>query len=393
MLLLEVLTGAASLAILAPVLILLTEVLAALVSKESEPILACGQWPRLAVVIPAHNEALVVRDTLQYLLPQLRSGDRVVVVADNCTDETAAIAAAAGAEVSVRHDESRRGKGYALDRGIRYLESAPPDVILILDADCRIAQGSVDRLALICAQTGRPAQALNLSYAPPGAGVKVHIAEFASTLKNRVRALGMRNLGLPCHLTGTGMAFPWACIRQARLATGHIVEDIKLGLELISAGHPPLFCPEARVSSSFPASDEGFNSQRTRWEHGYLGVLLQDAPAVIKESLARRDGRLLAVGLDLCVPPIYLLALLVAAVWAASALGFALVHLKLPLFIASAAAGLLGLSVWLSWVRYGRESLSLYTLALALVYALRKIPFYARFLVNRQLDWVRTRRD
>ncbi len=391
--LLELLIGAAALALLAPILILAAEVAAALFAEEHAPAPPAGTRPRVAVLIPAHDEGSGIGDTLRALIPQLRHGDRLLVVADNCADDTAAVAATEGAEVIVRSDRSLRGKGYALDFGMRHLEQAPPDAVLIVDADCRLTEGSVERLALLCASTARPVQALNLSHAPPGAGVKVRIAEFASALKNLVRPLGLRRLGLPCQLTGTGMMFPWKCISTAQLATAHIVEDLKLGLDLTAAGYPPLFCPDARVSSYFPASEEGFKAQRTRWEHGYLGVLLKDAPAVLLRALRAGDAQLLSLGLDLCVPPVALLSLLVAAVWIASALLQAISHRDGPLLLATVTAGLLALSVLASWARFGRRIVSLGTLALAIVYALWKAPVYARFLVARQLDWVRSKRD
>ncbi len=393
MLLLEVLIGAAALAVLCPTVILSIEVLAALLARENEPRPAGAVRPRVAVLVPAHDEASGIRRTLQSVSVQLQAGDRLLVVADNCTDDTAAVASAAGAEVLVREDPTLRGKGYALDFGLRHLAGDPPDVVLMIDADCEVAEGSVAKLAYLCASTGRPAQSLNLSLAPPQAGLRIRIAEFASVLKNQIRPLGLRTLGLPCHLMGTGMAFPWTCIGRVSLASGHIVEDLKLGLELMRKGQAPIFCPQARVTSYFPTSEQGFVSQRTRWEHGYLGVLVTDAPGILLQSLSTLNGRLLIMGLDLCVPPIALLTLIVSAMWGASALLGALTGRDLPLLIASAAAALLALSVLASWARYGRQTLSLWSLALALLYAVLKIPFYLRFLVARQFDWIRARRD
>lgn len=394
MLLLECLIGAAALAVLLPVLVLFAEVLAALIGREDRQLDGNSLVrPRVVVVIPAHNEAGGIRTTLQSLMPQLRQGDTALVVADNCSDETATIAAAEGAEVIIRQDSTHRGKGYALDFGMRHLERDPPEVVVILDADCRLEEGTIARLAHMCALRRQPVQGLNLSRAPLGAPVKVRIAEFASVLKNLVRPLGLRRLGLPCQLTGTGMAFPWSLISGMTLATGHIVEDLKLGIDLAAAGHPPIFCPLARVTSDFPATEEGFNTQRTRWEHGYLGVLLRDAPGVLAKSVARRDGRLLAMGLDLCVPPLALVSLLTVAVWSASAVLYAVVRAGVPFFMATAAAVLLGFSVLSSWARFGRQIVSLGTLGLAIAYAISKLPVYGRFLVARQLDWVRSRRD
>ena len=67
------------------------------------------------------------------------------------------------------------------------------------------------------------------------------------------------------------MAFAWQDLAVLNLATGHLVEDLKLGLECAALGKPPMFCPDAVVNSHFPTSQEGLNIQRKRWEHGHLG--------------------------------------------------------------------------------------------------------------------------
>lgn len=391
MTLLGYLIGAAAVVLLIPIAVLAVEVFPAANTEERDG--AEVGRPSVAIVMPAHNEAYNIRDTIEVLLPQLLTADRLVVVADNCSDETAAIAAAAGAEVIVREDSQRRGKGYALDYGMRHLARKPPEVAMIVDADCRVGAGAIDMLARACARTGAPVQARYLLRAPAGAGLMVRIAEFACVLKNWVRPLGLRRLGLPCQLMGTGMAFPWTRIRGATLATGHIVEDLKLGLDLAAAGAAPVFCPGAEVTSFFPSSAEGFKTQRTRWEHGYLGVLLKDAPAMLSTGAGRRDLRLLAMGLDLCVPPIALLTLLTAAVWVAAALLYLAARVAAPFALASVAAAVLVVTVFAAWARFGRDIVSLGNLLLAVVYALWKIPLYVKFLVARQVDWVRSKRD
>lgn len=388
----EIAVAAAALVLLVPILTLALEVIASVPSRERQPVSGAAR-PRLAVVVPAHDEAALIGGTVRAILPQLLASDRLIVVADNCSDETAAVAGAAGARVIARNDTSRRGKGYALDFGIRHLSDDPPDVVLIVDADCRVGESCIDLLARTCAGTQRPVQALYLMHAPAGAGLTGRIAEFAWILKNRVRPTGLGRLGLPCQLMGTGMAFPWRCIARADLASGHIVEDLKLGLELARDGSPAVFCPQALVTSDFPSSAEGMKSQRTRWEHGYLGVLMQDAPPMIVQSLVRRSLPLLALGLDLCVPPIALLVLLASAVWVAAALVYALEGPVGPLLTASAELTLLGCCVLIGWMRFARDVISAKSLAFAPVYALAKIPLYARFLVARQIDWVRSKRD
>jgi cellulose synthase/poly-beta-1,6-N-acetylglucosamine synthase-like glycosyltransferase len=315
------------------------------------------------------------------------------VVADNCSDDTQKIAESEGAEVISRQDPLRRGKGYALDFGVRHLEHDPPDVVIIIDADCLAAAGSIDKLARLSAYTHRPVQALYLMFAGAGASLKLRIAEFAFLVKTRVRPTGLHRLGLPCQLMGTGMAFQWACISAAPLATDHIVEDLKLGIDLARRGEFPLFCAGACVTSKFSPSSEGTKSQRTRWEHGHIGVILSDAPRLLLDSIRKFDVRLMSMALDLAVPPLSLVAIANLLIWIGGVLLFVSTKLAAPLVIATISVSMLTVSVFVSWVRYGRQVISLADLGLATYYAIVKIPLYARFLITRQLDWVRSKRD
>lgn len=378
--------------ILLPVLVLCAQVLLACLPARPVPV-AQGRRPRLAVLVPAHNESSIIIATLNSLLPQLQAGDRLLVVADNCTDDTAALARAAGAEVIERSNQQQRGKGYALDFGVRHLAADAPEVMIIVDADCQVSDGTLARLAISCIDSGRPVQALYLMHAPEGSGLKVRIAEFAWRVKNLVRPVGWARLGLPCQLMGSGMAFAWQDIGLINLASGHIVEDLQMGLDFCRSGKPPLFCPAAHVSSYFPRSDEGLNTQRTRWEHGHLGVILSDAPKLLLESLRRGNWKLLGMSLDLLVPPLALLILVVGVAFSIAWLLFMLGGLLVLALIASIGMLLLGLAIISAWAKFGREIVSIVALLYAPFYILKKIPLYLSFLLKRQVDWVRSKRD
>lgn len=387
-----VLLGASVLLLLVPVMVLFTQVLMAWPAYRPEP-LPRGRRPVLCLLVPAHNEAAVIADTLRCVAPQLVEGDRLLVVADNCADDTAEIARRLGAEVIERRDIERRGKGYALDFGMRHLREHPPEVVLVLDADCQVDPGTIERLARACGRAMRPVQALYLMHAPKGGGPGTRLAEFAWLVKNQVRPLGQRRLGLPCQLMGTGMALPWAVLGQARLANAHIAEDLKLGVDLAMAGYPALFCPEARVSSFFPGGKRAAASQRTRWEHGHLGTIPQELPRLLAKAVAKRDLRLLGLALDLAVPPLALLAILLSVACAGALAGLGLGLPAWPLQLALLAAGLLLAAVLLAWHGWGRQVLPFAELLRAPVYAVAKIPLYLRFWTRRQRAWVRTERD
>ena len=348
---------------------------------------------RVAVLMPAHDEAQGITDAIRAVLGQLQFDDRLLVVADNCTDETAAVARAAGAEVIERQDTHRRGKGYALDFGVRWLEKSPPDVTIIIDADCIAQPGSIARLAGACMASGRPTQALYLMHAPAGSRLSVRIAEFAWLIKNKLRPLGSLAMGWPCQLMGTGMAFPWAIIQNAPLATGHLVEDMQLGLDLAKAGTPPLFCPQALVTSTFPTDTAGVKSQRTRWEHGHLSVLTTVGPAMIWQALKTRNMYLFAMALDLMVPPLAALVLALAALVTVNTAWWLATGSALPLAISILAAGLVVVGVSIAWAREGRQIVSLGEMLALPWYVVAKIPVYIRLFTKRQVEWVRTKRD
>jgi hypothetical protein len=192
---------------------------------------------------------------------------------------------------------------------------------------------------------------------------------------------------------GAGMAFSWRDLVAVDLANGHLVEDLKLGLDFCRIGKPPLFCPDAQVTSQFPLSQEGLSSQRTRWEHGHLGVILAEVPKLLVSAVTRRNAPLLAMTLDLLVPPLALLVMGLVGVACVAWLAALLFGITAPAWVATGALVMLGVAVLLAWGRFSRELIPFSVLLYAPFYAARKIPLYLGFLIKRQVEWVRSKRD
>ena len=380
-----------ALLLVSPAIFLFLQVLLA----PRRPALAAATGSRLpvAVLIPAHNEALGIAATLQPLMQQIRPGDRVVVVADNCTDDTALIARCCGAEAVERHDLLLRGKGHALNHGVQHLSADPPDVLVMLDADCMIHPGALDRLAQVCRATAMPCQALYLMRSPVPASLRLRFAEFAWTVKNQVRPAGSQRIGGPCQLMGTGMAFPWPLISKASLASGHLAEDMKLGAELAAAGHAPAFVPSALVTSVFPTGDAATRSQRRRWEQGHLATIFKDGPALVGHAVRQRSLATLLFAFDLMVPPLALLVLLLLALAAAGLVLMFLWGWAMPLGLAGIGVICVVLAIGLAWFRHARHLLSGSELLLAPWYLVKKLPLYADMLLRRSSGWVRAKRE
>jgi cellulose synthase/poly-beta-1,6-N-acetylglucosamine synthase-like glycosyltransferase len=336
---------------------------------------------RIAVLIPAHDEEFGLPTTIRDLLPQLNTGDRLVVIADNCSDRTAQVARDLGAIVLERQNLQEIGKGYALDHGLRYLANDPPDVVILVDADCRVSETAIARLTQISLQTGRPAQATYLMEKPANPSPRDGVSALAFTVKNLVRPLGLFRLNLPCLLTGTGMAFPWAAIQSVNLASGHLVEDMKLSLDLTIAGYPPVYCPEAA------------RSQRTRWEHGHLQAMTAYVPTLVQAAFTKGRPAALALAMELSVPPLSLLVMAWIGVMAVTVAWGLLAAVWLPMALSAIAGVLLLTAILAAWAKFGRNDLALGQLISIPFYVLWKIPLYFKFLVKPQNTWVRTERD
>ncbi|WP_254507406.1 glycosyltransferase family 2 protein [Anatilimnocola floriformis] len=346
-----------------------------------------------AVLIPAHNEQAVIQKTLQILLPTISAGNRVIVVADNCSDNTAEIAQRCGATAIERTDTSRRGKGFALDFGISYLADNPPDVVVFLDADCRVDEQTASTLAATAHQSGCPVQGLNLCDPDPRGGVLQMISGLAFRFKNLVRPLGLTRLVGMTHLTGTGMALPWALVNRAQVASSNVVEDMQLGIDLALSGYRTKFIPAAHVNSPLPQQRSAATTQRTRWEHGHLRTLLTQVPKLALRAFATRRPFLLILALDLAIPPLSLLVMGNVAFCLLALIAWLCGSSAVPAIIAGSALLSIAGCVLLGWAAYCRQQIPLRALLLAPLYALWKVPLYVAFLWKRQQQWVRTARD
>lgn len=372
-----------------PVIIFFIQVLASFFSKKNLHSQDLTKKPSVAILMPAHNEALIIEQSIRTIKPQLDIGDQFIIVADNCSDDTASIATANGATVIERKNEDARGKGYALDYGLQYLQSNPPEVVIVIDADCLVGDSAINLLATQCIKVERPVQALYLMESQPNPSLKACIATFAWHVKNKVRPMGFNALGLPCQLMGTGMAFQWIDINKVSLASGHIVEDMKLGTDLARLDKAPVFLQAALVTSIFPPSDSATKTQRARWEHGHLSVIVNEAPKLIFNAIRNKNAQMLAMAFDLLVPPLAMLTLMSLVAFVLSLLlGNAVTQILASCLIVSLIIGVL-----LAWIGYGREIISFQQLCYAPIYALLKIPLYLKFFLNRQVEWVRSKRD
>lgn len=378
---------------LIPCTVFFLECLAAFFSSTSKSNGEKIERPQTTILIPAHNEAAQIREVIETLLLQITERDRIIVIADNCHDNTAELARSTGVTVLERENLTERGKGYALDYAMQRIKDDPPKVLVILDGDCIVEPNTIEQITGKAIATNRPVQATYLMEQPENPSLKDNISMFSIKVKNLVRLLGLNRLGWHSLLTGSGMAFPWSIIEPISLAGSKTTDDMQLTVDLALNGSTPVFCADALVMGRL-MKDGDARSQRSRWEHGHLEMILVEVPRLLRAFFKTGNLAALGLALDISIPPLSLLVMAWVAstivIWTATILtGVSL----LPAITISVAGVFLIGGVLLAWVKFGRSDLPLQNLMAIPWYIFSKIPIYLRFIVKPQSRWLKTERD
>ena len=355
---------------------------------------------RYAVLIPAHDEERLIGSCLDSLAAVRYPSDlvQVHVVADNCTDATAAIARGRGAHVHERIAPDDPGKGPALVWAWRRLVARGDDcdAVVILDADTTVNQ---DFFAAVDAELAAGAEAVQSYYAVRDAEQSSVTAFRAAALAARhyLRPLGRVTLGGSAGLHGNGMVFAAPVLSKYEW-TSHLTEDIELQLELLLDGTRVAFAPNAVVSAEMPTTLAASQTQHARWERGRVEMARRYVPALARRAVAASEVNRVAcvdAAFDLALPPFSVVVAATAA-WSSVALVGATRrrHLGLSGAVALAAVAVQAGYV-LSALRMVEASPAVYR---SLLGAPRLVAWKIRLWVGQLgrragVTWVRTARN
>ena len=274
-------------------------------SKRHRPSIGPDRSVHFAFVVPAHNEAFGIIETITSLraVDYPRQSFRVVVVADNCTDDTAAVARSAGAQVIERTDDVRRSKGFALSDALPQVIDDPwIDAVVVVDADSVV---SPNVLALCAGRIAAGEQALQIRYGirNPDDSWRTRLLAVAFACFHDVRSSGRETLGLSCGLRGNGMVFTRRALETAPHRAASLVEDLEHGMDLADAGIRIAYVDGASVLAEMPTTEEGSRSQRDRWERG-RAALRPRALRMLGAGIRKRDACRVDLAFDVLVPPL-----------------------------------------------------------------------------------------
>jgi cellulose synthase/poly-beta-1,6-N-acetylglucosamine synthase-like glycosyltransferase len=236
----------------------------------------------LAVIVPAHNEEALIERAVASLLTSAEHKPKcsVIVVADNCTDTTAARARNAGARVLIRQNNLERGKGYALRFAFDSLMAEQFDGFLIVDADSVVSTNLVPEIVHGLA-AGADAMQTRYRVARPLDSSRKQLMDVALLAFNVLRPKGRDRWGLSAGILGNGFALSRRTLLDVPYSADSIVEDLEYHLLLVEARKKVTFVDTATVYGDMPNDEDAQLSQRARWEGGRVRVALIWVPKLV----------------------------------------------------------------------------------------------------------------
>jgi hypothetical protein len=372
---------------------LLVPAVVALFYREQQR--AAGGETRVVVLVPAHDEERTIARCIESLQHQDYPAARreIVVIADNCTDGTARVAADAGAQVLVRDEPTERGKGRALAWGIDRLlgREDRPDAVVVMDADSSPDRRFLTEIVSRFEEGARAVQGESLLLADGSPEQALRSAAFL--LVNRARPTGRSMLGLASGLAGNGMLFSSELLGEHPWSAFSSTEDVEYGLALRSAGVKPVFARGAIVWSEAAQSGEVAATQQLRWEGGKLHLARTQIPRLVTQGFRQRRPDMLDAAAELAVPPLGYLAAGSAAVTASGA-ALAWLDGLTSWAVIPAAVALAAIPVYVvvGLIAARAPSSAYRALLRAPWFIVRKVSRAHRLLRFRPDSWVRTER-
>ena len=368
--------------------------LLAVVAGRHKPKVTSSRSTRFVFVVPAHNEEGGIAATVASLAAVDWPLDFVetIVVADNCTDGTAAGAEAAGATVLVRQHPQLRGKGYALEFGFSHvLQHTKADAVVVVDADTVV---SPNLLSAFAARIGEGALAMQAEYGVRNvdASWRTEMMALALAMFHTLRSNARERLGLSAGLRGNGMCFTRACLERFPQQAFGLVEDVEHGLALGRGGVRIVAVVDAHVLGEMVASGAASESQRRRWEDGRTKLKTQVLPGVLMDALKTRSLMLFDLAMDLLIPPLSTVAVLVVCSLAVEGTRIALLGFSPWSAAALLPSGLLGLYVLRGMHLSGLGFRSVTVLLKAPAYVAWKLVLKLKGSAQKE-EWVRTARE
>ena len=252
-----------------------------------KPGISCNVSNKLhsfALIIPAYNEACVIGCLVDSVNSSVYQQDmlHIIVVADNCTDDTAEIARNHGAIVWERSDSENRGKQHAIRWTLNKLDRTELnyDAVLIIDADNVVSKDYFlrinERLKLGATAFQTSVECKNTDDSWPAI---MNYIQFCAN--NRIQQEGHYRLGLGASLCGSGMGFTKQLLDDVGWDMTTLKEDKELMYKLIVNDIDITWIGDAKLFAELPVKYDQNMTQLSRWVAGDVMVFKKYFPLLV----------------------------------------------------------------------------------------------------------------
>ncbi len=258
---------------------------------------------RFAILVPAHNEELLISRVCKSLLTIDYPGDRfeIFITADNCTDQTVEMATPFPVRVLVRNDPVHAGKGHAIRWSLKRIPLENIDAVFIVDADNIVDPGILRELNRFIHRGERAIQCYNAIFNRSESWFS-EILYVSRTVNNLLYHHAKYKLGLSCYLTGNGMCFRTDLLKGLEWDAFSIGEDWEYYTRLIEKRIKVGFAKGAKVYHLESRSLKQATTQRLRWSSGRFAVFKDSGLKLFLKGLRDKDWFTLDASLPLIFP-------------------------------------------------------------------------------------------
>ncbi len=258
-----------------------------------------------ALIVCAHNEERVIGQLVENL--KLLNYDHklydIYVVADNCQDQTAAVAAQAGALVQERFSDSGKGKGFALEWMFHRLFAMEKkyDAVCIFDADNLVHPNFLKEMNSRLCHGEKIIQGYLDTKNPEDSWVSAMFA-ISFWITNHIWHLAKYNIGLSCVLGGTGMCIDTEVLKRHGWGATCLTEDEEFTMKALMEGIPTTWAHDAVIYDEKPLTFKAAWNQRVRWAQGNFDVANRYIPRMLYKGIKEHNILLLDGVIDMFQP-------------------------------------------------------------------------------------------
>lgn len=260
------------------------------------------------LLIPAHNEEVIIENLFQSIrkIKYNSSHFKVIVIADNCVDKTAAITTRNNYDVMERDDPSKKGKGFAIEWALAKINLDEFDAVIILDADNSIDRYFLRGMNEVISRGANAIQCYN-DLANPNESSFTRIIHLSRVVNNELYHHAKYKLGLSSYLMGNGMCFTSSLLKKHRWSASTIAEDYEYYAKLVSNNEMVAFASNSKLYHQESRGVRQATDQRIRWSSGRFEIAKKYGIELLKKGLKEKNYKILDASFPFIFPNLSLM--------------------------------------------------------------------------------------